>query len=109
MPLPSELAQQILRLVSESLMSELFCMDKFTGTTLGLTWGSSFHTVTDNAYDQGLLVEWGVGVSYLPTTSSRVGELTFGLFQVFVWKLLTPYVGGADTSKFVGDLKCVWV
>ena len=84
-------------------------MNYFTGTTLGPTGGSSFPTVTDNAFNQGLLNEWGVGVSYLPTASSTVGELTFGLFQVFVWKLLTPYVGGSDTSKFVGDLKCVWV
>jgi hypothetical protein len=57
-------------------------MDYFTGTTFGLNGTSPFPTVTDNAYDQGLLYEWGVGVSYLPSAVSKVGELTFGLFQI---------------------------
>ena len=81
-------------------------MDYFTDTTLRLTGGSSFPTVTDNAYNQGLLDEWGVSVSFLPPASST---FRFGLFKVFCLETADPVCSGADTSKFAGDLKCVWV
>ncbi|EMD33953.1 hypothetical protein CERSUDRAFT_76121 [Gelatoporia subvermispora B] len=51
-------------------------------------------TVTDNAYSQGLISEKSVGISFQPTTSESAtnGELTFG---------------GADSSKYTGELSFV--
>ncbi|OCH93069.1 acid protease [Obba rivulosa] len=51
-------------------------------------------TVTDNAYFEGLISQDAVGVSFQPTTSESDtnGELTFG---------------GADSSKYTGELSFV--
>ncbi|KAI0922513.1 hypothetical protein AcW1_002869 [Taiwanofungus camphoratus] len=48
-------------------------------------------TVTDNAYSQGLISAYEVGISFEPTTStsSTNGELTFG---------------GTDSSKYTGSI-----
>ena len=65
----------------------------YLGTVLGAT---TVPTVTDNAWDDGLLTAYEVGISFEPTTAVNVvnGELTFG---------------GVDPSKYTGSIQYVRV
>lgn len=63
------------------------------GTTSG---GSSFSTVTENAFVQGLINAEVVGISFEPTDSASDtnGLLTFG---------------GVDSTRYTGDIAYVYV
>ena len=48
-----------------------------------LTSSEEIPTVTDNLYNNGVISEWSLGISFAPTTSEEVqnGVLTFGALQ----------------------------
>ncbi|KAI5834837.1 acid protease [Schizophyllum commune Tattone D] len=63
---------------------------ELTSGTL-LTSSEEIPTVTDNLYNNGVISDWSVGISFAPTTSEEVqnGVLTFG---------------GVDDSLYTGDI-----
>ena len=80
-------------MVSDLLISPSCALTWRVGTTSG---GGTVPTVTDNAFNAGVIGSKVLGISFAPTTELSVtnGQLTFG---------------GIDDSLFTGPLTTVYV
>lgn len=78
-----------------------------------LTSSEEIPTVTDNLYNNGVISEWSLGISFAPTTSEEVqnGVLTFGALTASFLSVcvLTSPIGGVDDSLYTGDLNILCV
>ncbi|KIP04920.1 hypothetical protein PHLGIDRAFT_25336 [Phlebiopsis gigantea 11061_1 CR5-6] len=80
-----------LSIPQQTIGAAQFALGGFSGTDGTTASGNPILTVTDNAWEQGLLSQYEIGISFQPPTNSSDanGQLTFG---------------GVDESKFDGPI-----